>query len=106
MTRTLVLSTLTEEDLSAARDWYNRKRPGLGEDLLLCVEQALDRILEYPEAFPAILPDVRRTLLRRFPYAVLYRVRQHRIEVEALFPLRAAPSRLWDRLNPAPGQNS
>lgn len=106
MTRTLVLSTPTEDDLAEAIDWYSRIRPGLGDDLVLCVEQALDRILEHPEAFPAIMPEVRRTLVRRFPYGVFYRVRQHRIEVEALFPLRADPARLWERFAPAPKQAS
>ena len=106
MTHTLVLSTLTEDDLAEATDWYNRIRPGLGDDLVLCVEDALDRILQHPEAFPAILPDVRRTLVRRFPYGVVYRVRHDRIEVEALFPLRADPSRLWERLQPMPKRES
>ncbi len=100
MTRTLVLSTLVEIDLAAAREWYNHMRPGLGEDLLLCVEHALDRILEHPEAFPSVMPDVRRTLVRRFPFGVFYRVRRNRIEVEALFPLRADPTHLRDRLDP------
>lgn len=97
MTRTLVLSTLTERDLAEAMDCYSRIRPGLSDDLVLCVEQVLDRILEHPEAFAAIMPDVRQTLVRRFPYGQFYRVRQDRIEVEALFSLRADPARLWER---------
>lgn len=106
MTRPLVLSILTEDDLAEAIDWYTRIRPGLGDDLVLCVEDALDRILQHPEAFPAVMPDLRRTLVRRFPYGVFYRVRQDRIEVEALFPLRADPSRLWERLNPTTERES
>ena len=100
MTRILVLSTHTERDLFAAMGWYNHIRPGLGDDFLLCVEQALHRILEFPEASPAIAGEVRRTLVRRFPYAVLYRIRPRRIEGEAIFPLRANPSRVRDRLHP------
>lgn len=105
MTRTLFVSIMTAGDLAEAIDWYNRMQPGLGHDLVLCVEQALHHLLEHPEAFTEIMPNVRRSLVRRFPYGVFYRVRQQRIEVEALFPLRADPARLWDRLNPTPDRN-
>jgi toxin ParE1/3/4 len=97
MTRTLLVSTLTETELKNATEWYNSLRPGLGDDLVLCVEQALDRIVDHPEAFAMILPEVRRTLIRRFPYGLFFRIRQDRIEVEALFPLRSDPARLLAR---------
>lgn len=94
MTRKLVLSIQALDDLAAAREWYNDMRAGLGEDLVLCVEHVLDRIVETPEAFPEYLPDVRRALVRRFPYGVFYRVRLSRVEVEAVFHMRADPSQL------------
>jgi plasmid stabilization system protein ParE len=97
MTRTLVVSTLTETELDYAVEWYNSLRPGLGDDLVLCFEQALDRIADHPEVFAMILPEVRRTLVRRFPYGLFFRVREDRIEVEALLPLRSDPARLLDR---------
>ncbi len=102
MNRTLVLSTKSEEDLAEAVDWYNRIRPGLGDGLLLCVEQANDRILNYPEAFPVILLGVRRALVRRYPYGVFFRVRSKRVEVEAIFHLRIDPDRLSDRFGEMP----
>jgi toxin ParE1/3/4 len=100
MTRTLVVSNMAEDDLANAMACFDDIRPGLGHDLVLCVEHAHDRILERPQAFPVIMPHVRRILVRRFPYGVFFRVRQHRIEVEALFPLRADPARLRKRLGP------
>jgi|SRR5579884_1018274 len=99
MTRILVVSAPAETDLAEATAWYNRIRPGLGDHLVLCVEHAFDRILEHPEAFPVILPDVRRTLVRRFPYGVFFRIRQQRIEVEAVFHLRTDTARCWERLD-------
>lgn len=98
MIRELVVSTRTESDLAEAVMWYNQVRLGLGNDLVLCFEEALNRILDHSEAFPAVLPGVRRALVRRFPYGVFYRVRPDRIEVEACFHLRANPTRLADRL--------
>jgi plasmid stabilization system protein ParE len=102
MTRMLVLSTKAEADLAEAVEWYNRIRPGLGDGLVLCVEQANDRILDYPEAFPVILPGVRRALVRRYPYGVFFRVRSMRVEVEAIFHLRQDPARLTSRFDLKP----
>jgi len=106
MTRTLVVWTLTETDLAEAVAWYNHIRPGLGADLVLCVEQSFDRILEHPEAFATTFPEVRRVLVRRFPFGIFFRVRQQRIEVEALFHLRKDPARLWERFALPPKQES
>src|SRR3984893_18187158 len=98
MTRMLVVSAPAETDLLEAVAWYNRIRPGLGHELVLCVEHTLDRILDHPEAFPSIQPDIRRAVVRRFPYGVFFRVRKQRIEVEAIFHLRTGPVRLWQRV--------
>jgi plasmid stabilization system protein ParE len=88
----LSFSTLAEADLAAAIDWYERIRPGLGADLALCIEVALDRILDNPDAFPVVLPGVHRARIRRFPYGVVYRVRQHDIEIVAVFHARRDPT--------------
>ena len=106
MNRTLVVSVQTEADLSEAFAWYDQLQPGLGDDLVRCVEQALDRILDHPEAFATSSLNVRRALVRRFPYGLFFRVRQHRIEVEALFPLRSDPARLRERLGSSPERDS
>lgn len=106
MNRILVVSALTETDMAQAIAWYSHIRPDLGLAFVFRVEQAFDRILDHPEAFPVILPGVRRTLIRRFPYGVFFRVRSHRIEVEALFQLRTDPTRLRERLGPTPDRAS
>lgn len=102
MTGLLVISTRTEADLAEAVTWYNQIQLGLGSDLILCFEEALNRVLEHPEAFPATLPGVRRALVRRFPYGVFFRVRSNRIEVEAFFHLRGNPARLTNRMTSNP----
>jgi toxin ParE1/3/4 len=105
MNRILVISTFAEADMAEATNWYNQIRPGLGNDLILCFEQALDRILQYPEAFPLVLHDARRILIRRYPYGVFFRVSQLRIEVEAVFALRADPANLAKRLGTPPSEH-
>lgn len=61
------------EDLLAAVNWYDRQREGLGADFSAAVEQALEAITRSPTAFS--LHDgisIRRYVVRRFPYLILY----------------------------------
>lgn len=97
MTRLLVISSRVESDLAEAVAWY--KIVGFGPDnhLLVRFEEALGRILERPEAYPVTLPGVRRALVSRFPYGIFFQTAANRIEVEALFHLRAGRTRLTNR---------
>jgi len=58
-------------DVSAARAWYVRQRPGLGRELTTTVNQALNAL---QESFPLVNTGTRRVLLRRFPYAIYYHI--------------------------------
>jgi plasmid stabilization system protein ParE len=42
-------------------------------------------IAENPEHFPAIHKDIRRAVLRRFPYAIFYRIVSGHVVVIACF---------------------
>lgn len=61
-----------EADLREASQWYERKRPGLGIELLLELDLLLERVFDSSEQFPEIGFGMRRALLRRFPYAVYF----------------------------------
>jgi plasmid stabilization system protein ParE len=70
----MIIRPEAEADLVSARDWYERQREGLGAAFLLCVEEVLKRIGRTLEIYTAVSHDVRRTLTRRFPYAMYYRM--------------------------------
>lgn len=70
-------------DLASAREWYDQRRPGLGADFLRSLENAVDVMAEFPEAFPEIAAGHRRAILHRFPYFRYYRVDSDGIEVLA-----------------------
>jgi plasmid stabilization system protein ParE len=87
----LIIRPEAEDDLAEAKDWYERKREGLGEEFLLCVEEALDRIRQIPEGATEVYPGVRRVVVRRFPYGVFYRVEPDQIAVIAVYHSRRDP---------------
>ncbi len=58
------------EDLSEAYYWYERQRPVLGEDSFLRVEADFDSIRYGPQVRTIIYKNIRRKLVRRFPYGI------------------------------------
>jgi toxin ParE1/3/4 len=72
MKSTLRLRPEAEADLQEAYRWYEGQRSGLGDDLLLCVEAALQVLQDNPNQFPEVYKEVRRLVLRRFPYSIFY----------------------------------
>jgi plasmid stabilization system protein ParE len=91
MSPPLIITPEAEEDLAEAKAWYERKRDGLGEQFLLCVEAALDHIQRVPEAATEVYPGIRRVVVRRFPYGVFYRVDPDQIAVLAVYHSKRNP---------------
>ena len=80
---------LAEEELTAAGQWYDRERRGLGERFFDAVVVARRRI----EADPITLPfaehyqgsrDVRRCPVEDFPYQVIFEIRTDELVVLAV----------------------
>ena len=58
------------EDLENAARWYEERRRGLGERLLDEVLHTIVLIAENPSRYPLIHGDIRRAVMRRFPFGV------------------------------------
>jgi len=64
-----------EIEATEAVQWYEDEA-GLGADLRDQIEISIERIAQSPNAFPVIYRlDVRRVLTHRFPYSIIYRVK-------------------------------
>lgn len=74
-----------EDEFRTAFLWYESKRAGLGDEFLLCVEALFDTIARHPMRYRIVHEDIRKALVRRFPYAVFYVPEPERIQVIAIF---------------------
>lgn len=81
MNRVLFLRPEAERDLVAARDWYDQKRLGLGDEFLDAVALALLDLETQAEINRLYYRDFRRTLLRRFPYKIFYQIVGDRVVI-------------------------
>lgn len=89
---------LAEQELNDAAQYYELESPGLGNAFLAEAQRCCDGIVEYPEAGPVALGSIRRRLVRRFPYAILYSVRPDAIRVLAVMNLKRRPAYWIGRL--------
>ncbi|CAN5777748.1 type II toxin-antitoxin system RelE/ParE family toxin [soil metagenome] len=87
----LIVNPEAEADLEEARAWYEAQRPGLGDELLDSVREMLDRIQKSPRLYGKIFQKLRLALVRRFPYAVVYRIDDDQITVVAVYHTRRHP---------------
>jgi plasmid stabilization system protein ParE len=85
MSLPLIITPEAEQDLAEAKEGYEQKREGMGEQFLLCVEAAFDHICRLPAAATEVYPGVRRVVVRHFPYGVFYRVDSDQIAVLAVY---------------------
>ncbi len=81
----LVVAPEAELDIAEAHVWYERRRIGLGEDFLSSVDACMESIRRQPEMYPLVHETYRRSLIRRFPYAVFYEYAETTVTVYSVF---------------------
>lgn len=85
MKRQISIRPEAEIEIEEAYHWYEEQRDGLRSDFLLCVEEGLEKIRKTPDIYPIVHRNVRRLLIRRFPYGIFYTIRQDVITILAVF---------------------
>ena len=90
----VVIRPGAEADLHDAKRWYDSRRPGLGDELLDEIGQAIGQLAENPERRPIYHNGFRRLLTRRFPYKVFYRVENDRVIVFRILHIKRDHQRL------------
>ena len=97
----LAVAPAAEQELHAAAERYDAQQPGLGDAFLRSLDACLARVQRFPRSFPEDEHGIRSALLRRFPYVVLFRVDERRIEVIAVWHGRRDPAG-WQRRTAGP----
>jgi plasmid stabilization system protein ParE len=96
MSLRVVFRRAAKDELEEAAAWYEDRRRGLGDEFLNEIGEAIERAVTHPERHPLVLGDVRRTVLRRFPFAVYFRQRDQTLVILAVFHGRRNPL-VWKR---------
>lgn len=78
-------------ELEDAFSWYQEQMDGLGHEFLNEIDECVRRIVSWPGMHRILRKNVRRCLVRRFPYGLMYEIHIDTIIVMAVAHLHRKP---------------
>lgn len=94
----VVLRAEAENDIDEAYRWYEKQIKGLGFDFILSVDAAISSIERSPHFYSKIHKNIRRALIRRFPFGIFFIIKGKKIIIIAIFHVKRDPIR-WQKRN-------
>jgi plasmid stabilization system protein ParE len=85
-------------ELSQAAEFYKQKELNLGLDFLEEVYSAIKRILEFPLSFQKFSVNTRKCLINRFPFAIIYQIKEEGVIILAITHLSRKPGYWIERV--------
>jgi plasmid stabilization system protein ParE len=98
MSYQLIISPEAEFDIQDAFEWYEQRSLGLGSEFVRAVDSCFSLIGRNPLAYPVVYRQVRRVLIRRFPYALMYVLEEDVITRITCFHVKRDPKQ-WQNRN-------
>jgi len=74
VTYNIIVRKAAEADMHEAMQWYEQQSQGLGSEYLRAVESCISAISRHPQQYPVVYNNLRRSLLRKFPFGIFYLV--------------------------------
>jgi plasmid stabilization system protein ParE len=88
---------IARTELVEAVDWYETRKAGLGAEFILALDHLLNRIASSPLQFRRVRGNIRRALMRRFPFAVYFIYSADAVIILAVFHCSRDPQYLENR---------
>lgn len=94
----LELHELAEAELWEAVDWYDSKKNRLGKLFARELQEIMQSIRKHPTRFPKIHKEIRKAVLKKFPYVVIYEILNDTVFVLSIFHTSRNP-KIWKNRN-------
>jgi hypothetical protein len=78
-------------EFTEAITYYNGQSEGLGYEFAAEVKKTLERIVQYPDAWFKLSNRTHRCRTNRFPYGVIYQIREETLLIIAVMHLSREP---------------
>lgn len=82
---------LAKAEFLNARDYYDNLVFGLGKAFVTEVEKCLNIIKANPRAYPVLQDSIRKAVILKFPYSILYRIEKEKIYLLAVMHQKRKP---------------
>jgi toxin ParE1/3/4 len=87
------------EELKEAKSFYNLKMVNLGDLFLVEITKGINTIKHSPKTWKKYDKYCRRFLLKKFPYAIIYRIKNNTIQIIAFMHFHRKPFYWRPRVN-------
>lgn len=87
-----------ENELKEAINYYNEQNDGLGFEFALEVQKTIERISQYPDAWTELSKRTRRCRCNRFPYGIIYYLKDDLIIIVAIMHFKRKPDYWKNRI--------
>jgi len=85
MSRGFVLRRVAADEFDDSIAWYESQREGLGREFRATIEDYFQQIADQPEWFTRVRGEVRRAVVRRFPFVIHFLIEPERIVILSVF---------------------
>ena len=81
MTKAIIVSEKATAEIKKVVSWYDNERIDLSQKFIKELDYFLDKISKNPEAYKTVTNNIRRCLLKMFPYIIFFTVTKKEIVV-------------------------
>ena len=67
---------IAEDEVNDAVDWYDNQEENLGAEFVLELDNFFEYLTETPKIFPIVFEEMRRAVLPKFPYAIIFEIHE------------------------------
>jgi len=89
---------IAQIELDESFKYYEIQQKQLGYRFVNEIKNAIDRIVYFPSAWQQISQNLRRCLVKNFPYGIIYQVMENKILIVAIANLHRKPNYWANRL--------
>jgi len=91
-----VITREAAKDINEAFLFYNEQKDNLGDDFLVEIEISLNQIVLNPRLYQKEYKKIRRTVLSKFPFKILYYIELEMVFIFAVFHTSRNP-KIWKK---------
>jgi hypothetical protein len=95
----VIFDLLAKMEIDDAFEYYECEVPGLGVQFKQQIKKGIGRICDYPYAWPVEKGDIRRYILHRFPYKILFSIEKDYVYIVAIAHCHRRPDYWINRVN-------
>ena len=78
-------------------DWYDSQKNKLGRKFAKELQEIMKQVKNNPTRFPKIHQEIRKAVLKKFPYLIIFEVQNHTIFVLSIFNTHRNPDAWKER---------